>query len=97
LPYQGYGWGTEMRAAILLFAFDYLGAQRAQSTAFEDNAASRAVSRTLGYWPDGIMVEARRGQPATVLRLVTTPERFRRPAWTLSVTGVDAVLPMLGV
>ena len=44
LRHQGRGIGTEMRAAVLAFAFDHLGALRARSGAFTDNTASRRVS-----------------------------------------------------
>ncbi|UUU45123.1 GNAT family N-acetyltransferase [Streptomyces sp. NBC_00162] len=52
--FQGHGCGTQMRAAALALAFDGLDAARVTSTAFEDNAASRAVSRKFGYRPNGI-------------------------------------------
>ncbi|GGV08309.1 succinyl-CoA transferase Rv0802c [Actinomadura cremea] len=51
--FQGRGIGTEMRAAVLAFAFDGLGAETAVSAAFADNPASTAVSRRLGYEPNG--------------------------------------------
>jgi RimJ/RimL family protein N-acetyltransferase len=38
-----------MRAAILSFAFDTLGAREALSGGFADNATSLNVSRSLGY------------------------------------------------
>ena len=44
--YQGRGFGKEMRAAVLAFAFDGLGARRAETEAFADNAASNAVTRS---------------------------------------------------
>jgi RimJ/RimL family protein N-acetyltransferase len=47
--FHGRGYGTEMRAAVLDLAFEGLGAEYATSEAFEDNAASYAVSRKLGY------------------------------------------------
>src|SRR6476661_6577814 len=46
--HQGHGFGREMRAAVLAFAFDGLGARAATSAAFLDNARSNAVSRGLG-------------------------------------------------
>ncbi|MCH0538583.1 GNAT family N-acetyltransferase [Streptomyces sp. MUM 203J] len=52
--FQGQGYGTQMRAAALALAFDGLGAARVTSTAFADNAASRAVSRKFGYRPNGV-------------------------------------------
>ena len=46
--FQGLGYGKEMRAAVLSFAFDGLGAQVADTEAFLDNAPSNGVSRSLG-------------------------------------------------
>jgi RimJ/RimL family protein N-acetyltransferase len=95
--HQGRGIGTEMRAAVLMFAFDHLGAVRARSAAFVDNAASHRVSEKLGYRRDGTEVVARRGKPVEVVRLLLDPDAFRRPDWKLEVEGVAACLPMLGV
>jgi RimJ/RimL family protein N-acetyltransferase len=58
--HQGQGIGTEMRSAVLLLAFDHLGAGTARSGAFIDNIASLAVSRKLGYRPDGTYRRATR-------------------------------------
>jgi RimJ/RimL family protein N-acetyltransferase len=96
LRHQGRGIGTEMRAAVLAFAFDHLGAVRARSAAFVDNPASLRVSEKLGYRPDGTATIARRGRATTDVRLLLEPAAFRRPAWALEVEGVDACLPMLG-
>ncbi|TCO64463.1 GNAT family N-acetyltransferase [Actinocrispum wychmicini] len=95
--HQGKGYGTEMRAAVAMFAFDHLGATRLMSDAFEDNAASNAVSRKLGYVPDGTMTLARRGKAATSVRLALTASRFAafRPSWTVEVRGLDDSLPLL--
>lgn len=43
------GLGTEMRAAVLLLAFDVLGANVAWSGASVDNVASNRISEKLGY------------------------------------------------
>ncbi len=51
--HQGQGYGREMREAILHLAFAGLGAEEALSGAFEDNAASLAVSRAVGYAENG--------------------------------------------
>src|SRR5260370_31212693 len=67
--YQGQGIGTRMRAAVLTLAFDGLGAEFATSGAFEDNAASLAVSRKLGYRDDGLERRLIRGKPANLRRL----------------------------
>jgi len=98
LRHQRQGIGTEMRAAVLLFAFDHLGARIARSGAFLDNHASLGVSRKLGYVRDGTATHARRGEPATQQRLLLTPDAFVRPQWTLEVKGfTDDCRALLGV
>ena len=97
LRHQGQGIGTEMRAAVLLFAFDHLGATRARSAAFVDNPASRRVSEKLGYRCDGIDVYARRGERTEDIRLLVEPGTIRRPGWVLRVDGLDACRSMLGL
>ena len=96
LRHQRRGFGTEMRAAVLAFAFDHLGAVAARSAAFVDNPASQRVSARLGYRPDGTATFARRGQAADEVRLLVTAEQFVRSDWTLSAEGVDACRPLLG-
>jgi RimJ/RimL family protein N-acetyltransferase len=97
MRHQGRGIGTEMRAAVLLFAFGHLGATRARSAAFVDNLASLRVSEKLGYRPDGTETVVRRGVATDDVRLLVTPGEFRRPDWKLEAEGVAACLPMLGV
>ncbi len=97
LRHQGRGIGTEMRAAVLMWAFDHLGATQARSAAFVDNAASRRVSEKLGYRPDGSLTQARRGARADKIRFLLKRDAFRRPGWTLRTEGVAACLAVLGV
>lgn len=52
-PMAGQGIGTEMRAAVLHFAFDGLGALVARSSARDSNIASQRVSQKLGYRSNG--------------------------------------------
>lgn len=94
--HQGAGIGTEMRAAVLMLAFDHLGAACARSGAFTDNTASRRVSTRLGYVPDGSDTHLRRGVAAEEVRLRVTPEGFVRPEWGLDVEGLDACTGLLG-
>ncbi|MCO1657880.1 GNAT family N-acetyltransferase [Pseudonocardia humida] len=94
--HQGGGFGTEMRAAVLGFAFDHLGAVEAVSGAFADNAASLRVSEKLGYRRNGTCRHARRGEPATEVLLRLEPADFVRPDWTLRVEGLDACRGLLG-
>ncbi|MGH3276023.1 MAG: GNAT family N-acetyltransferase [Streptosporangiaceae bacterium] len=74
--YQGQGIGTEMRAAVLHLAFEGLHAGVATSCAHDDNPASLAVSRKLGYVDNGIDWHVVRGQSTLVRRL-----RLDRSAW----------------
>jgi RimJ/RimL family protein N-acetyltransferase len=90
LRHQGRGIGTEMRAAVLLFAFDHLGAQVARSGANTENPRSLGVSRRLGYRRDGTETVVRRGRRTEDARLVVTPPTLVRPGWTLEVEGYGA-------
>ena len=88
---QGHGFGVEMRAAILMFAFDHLGAEVAESGAATWNTASLSVSRRLGYVENGQgRFTSRAGEITEELHVRVTPEGFRRPDWELRVEGVDA-------
>ena len=93
---QGRGIGTEMRAAVLHLAFAGLGAEEAHSGSFFDNQASAAVSRHIGYAPNGQEILDREGEPARLQRWVLT-----RAVWTphrrddIAIEGLDACLPLL--
>jgi RimJ/RimL family protein N-acetyltransferase len=85
-----------MRAAVLQFAFDHLGAESAASDAAVWNGASLGVSAALGYEPNGTaLIEARPGQADEQQLLLLPREKFRRPEWTVVVEGFDAVRPTL--
>lgn len=79
LDHHGRGLGTEMRRGVLALAFDALGAVRAETSAFEDNAASLAVTRSVGYRPDGWRWAARRGERSRVLRYAMDREDWTTP------------------
>ncbi|MDQ1425625.1 MAG: hypothetical protein QOD72_3123 [Acidimicrobiaceae bacterium] len=96
--YQSRGIGRAMRAAVLHFAFAGLGAHRAESGAFTDNLKSLAVSRRLGYRDNGRDVVVRRGEAATLVRLV-----LEHPDWLpnrrddVEIVGFDACRPLFGL
>ena len=96
MAHQGYGYGTEMRAAVLAFAFDHLGARTARSGTFTDNVRSHRVSRRLGYRTDGTELWEREGVRTTEIRLLLDLDHFQRPDWKLQVEGVEPCLPLLG-
>lgn len=96
MAYQGRGFGTEMRAGVLLLAFDHLGATAARSGAFTDNPASLRVSEKLGYRRDGTNTCSRRGRIATEIRLLLSAAQFIRPDWALQVEGFEPCRTLLG-
>jgi RimJ/RimL family protein N-acetyltransferase len=97
LAYQGRGISTEMRAATLHLAFAGLGAAHAVTASFVDNAPPLAVSRKLGYQPDGISRDVRDGEVLVSQRLRLTREdweRMDRSAVTLD--GLGPCLELFG-
>lgn len=94
--FHGRGIGTRMRQIICAFGFDGLGAQRLESEAFADNAASLAVSRKVGYRDNGIGIDERRGQPAEIQRVVVTPETFVAGPPPV-MAGVEPLRRFLGI
>lgn len=94
---QGRGLGKEMRAAVLIWAFDYLGAELAETGARSWNRASLGVSESLGYRPNGqkrTLIAPGEVQESSSYLL--RRDEFRRPDWQLSVRGHEAVAAMLG-
>lgn len=87
---HGQGIGTEMRAAILLWAFDYLGAEVAESSAAAWNMASLRVSAKLGYELNGVTRQnPRRDEVFDEQRVRLLKDSFLRPEWRLSVRGAE--------
>jgi RimJ/RimL family protein N-acetyltransferase len=74
--HQGKGIGREMREAVLHLAFAGLGAEEALSGAFEDNIASLATSRAVGYEQNGEARGRRRDGSGRTIRF-----RLGRDAW----------------
>ncbi len=74
--FHGRGIGTRMRAVLLHLLFDGLNAAEVTSTAFEDNAASNAISLRTGYERDGTARVLRDGVPTLQHRYRLTRERW---------------------
>jgi RimJ/RimL family protein N-acetyltransferase len=89
--YQGRGLGTEMRSAVLSFAFAALGAKLARSGALAGNEPSLGVSRKLGYRVVGSHEVSPRGQPVAHTDLELTPADFT-PAVEATWTGFNPAL-----
>lgn len=93
--YQGQGIGREMREAILHLAFAGLGAQEALSGAFDDNAASIATSRAVGYEDNGEARARRRDASGRTVRF-----RMTRDVWQqrrrddIEIVGLESCLDM---
>jgi RimJ/RimL family protein N-acetyltransferase len=96
--FQGDRLGVEMRAAVLHLAFAGLGAEWATTAAFTDNAASNAISRRLGYEPDGVDVVERRGEAAQSQRYRLGRDRWAEHATiAVEIHGLDdSVRALLG-
>jgi RimJ/RimL family protein N-acetyltransferase len=106
--FHGRGLGTEMREAVLHFAFEGLGALAANSGAYEDNVSSQRVSEKAGYVRNGIrIVERSRGPRApggeSHERAVEIVYLIDRATWTerrrddITIAGLDDdLLEMLG-
>lgn len=97
LEAHGNGYGTLMRQAMLVLAFDHLGAERAESSAAIGNDPSFGVSRACGYLDNGTQMSTLPGPVTLEQRFLVTPETFRRPGVPVEVEGLTAPLrAMLG-
>ena len=90
---RGNGLGKQMRAAVLELAFAHLGAAWAITEAWEDNAASLGVSRSLGYVDNGVDVHA---GPRLMQRLRLSAGDWRSPV-PVTVDGLEDCLPLFGI
>lgn len=94
---QGQGFGKEMRAAVVSYAFDYLKAEVAESEAAIWNKQSLGVSLSLGYELNGLVRDGWGDKVEEVQRVRLTPENFNRPNWTLKVHGHEGLANYLGL
>jgi RimJ/RimL family protein N-acetyltransferase len=93
---RGRGLGREMREAVLHLAFEGLGAKEASSDAFVDNHGSNAISRRLGYEPNGVDWATRQGEPAQLNRWRLTREGWeQRRRDDVQLHGVEACHALL--
>ena len=96
--FQGQGIGKEMRAAVLSFAFDSLGADIARSEALVTNVASRGVSKSVGYQENGSARIALRGQPLELVRYqLTRTDWEARGLPSATVENLEPCLVMFGM
>ena len=95
--FHGHGYGTEMRAAIIAFAFDGLGATVAESGYLEGNGPSKRVSDKLGYLPNGEEIFSIEGKRVVELKLRVTPETWNRDLVPVTIEGLEPCLKLFGV
>ena len=96
---RGRGWGAQARTAVLGLAFGPLAARFAITSAWHDNHASLAVSRRLGYEPNGESIHHGGDRVDAMVHL-----RLRRETWlagalgdTVQVEGFEACRPYFGL
>jgi RimJ/RimL family protein N-acetyltransferase len=96
---RGRGVGRRMRRAVLALAFGPLGAQAAISSAWHDNHASLAVSRALGYRPNGEFRHRRGDEVDTMVQMRLGRSDWLAGDWSSGVVmaGVEPCLPYFGV
>ncbi|MEV7341843.1 GNAT family protein [Streptomyces sp. NPDC093544] len=95
---RGDGLGKEMRQAVLHLAFDGLAAREASSDAFFDNHPSNRVSQALGYVPNGVTWDTRRGESAEIKQWRLTREQWiKRRRNDIELVAVGDCLPVLGI
>ena len=93
--HQGQGLGREMRQAILHLAFAGLGAEEALSGAFEDNEASIATSRSVGYADNGEARAGRRGGWGRTVRFRLSKEAWQaRRRDDIEILGLERCLDL---
>ena len=94
---RGAGVGKEMRAAVLALAFDHLGAAVATSGAWESNAASLGVSRSLGYVDNGWFLHDHSGRVGRQRRVVLERSAWDPAPWPMTVEGLAGCRSWFGV
>ena len=98
LAHQGQGLGTEMRGAVLHFAFRLLGAELAITGAFPANTGSIRVSEKLGYLHNGVRRDRARGRPVDSLLFRLPRERWESSAPDrIEVEGFEGCERMFGL
>jgi RimJ/RimL family protein N-acetyltransferase len=94
---RGRGLATAMRAGVLTFAFEHLGAVAAVSSARTDNPPSLAVSRRLGYADNGRSLTNTPTGVAELQHVRLTRDRWDAGQLTATVAGAEACLPWFGL
>ncbi|WP_370064957.1 GNAT family N-acetyltransferase [Mycobacterium sp. MAA66] len=94
--HQGQGAGREMRSAALQLAFIGFGATEARTSAFHDNAASLAVTRSLPYRQIGASQRPRRGAADTMLEFSLARDQWS-PRNDIQLIEIDRARHQLAI
>ena len=87
-----------MRQAILHLAFAGLDALRAETGAIEGNEPSLAVTRKLGYRPNGDAVNADGDERRIELKFAMDRADWEaRRRHDIEIVGLEPCLPLLGL
>jgi RimJ/RimL family protein N-acetyltransferase/predicted GNAT family acetyltransferase len=95
-PWQGQGFGTEMRTAVLELAFRGLEAAKATSGVIAGNPQSLGVSRKLGYVAVGSHTVSPRGEPIEHVDLEVHRAQFHAPV-AIEIDGLDTLRSHFGL
>ncbi|MBL7259325.1 GNAT family N-acetyltransferase [Paractinoplanes lichenicola] len=96
--FQGAGYGTALREAVLHLAFDGLRAERADTAAWVTNHASLGVSRAMGYQENGTTTRAADGKRVEQVNLTLRHSDWRRSPEACTVVGLSpGASEMLGL
>ena len=96
-PFWGLGYATEAGRHMIDLART-MGIRNLVASHFVDNPASLAVSRKVGYVPNGdVRMTRRPGECAVNRALLLTPGAFVRPEAPVEVEGAAAVRRFLGI
>jgi RimJ/RimL family protein N-acetyltransferase len=93
--FQGRGYGTEQRAAVLEFAFRGLGAKVAITGAVVSNSRSQRISEKLGYTVTGMSEVSPRGEPVQHYDYRLENKDWRCPI-PVEIMGLDEAVPLFG-
>jgi RimJ/RimL family protein N-acetyltransferase len=93
--WQGRGFGTEMRTAVLQLAFSGLGADVARSGAIAGNPQSLGVSRKLGYQVVGSHTVSPRGVALEHTDVELRRDEFQPPV-PVEIVALEPLLPSFG-
>jgi RimJ/RimL family protein N-acetyltransferase len=90
MAYQGRGYGTELRMASLELIFTGFDGREARTSAWQDNVASLAVTRKLGYRALGARTRTRGGGEDKLLDFALQRDEWyalHRPSMRIEGTG----------